>query len=82
MTIIAVRITKEYILRVEPAWYDPDILSGKGTLEEQICEYEKDCFTKDQYYFSRLEGTVTSVVVIDDPINEDASEKVSEQKDE
>ena len=61
------KFTQEFFLEVVPEWYLPEVLSGEGTLEEQICEYERQRAEKDGMYFASLKQGSTSIeIVIDD----------------
>lgn len=58
------RFTQEYFLKVVPEWYSPEILSGVGTLEDQICEYERARARDDGMYFNNLKPGRTKVEVV------------------
>lgn len=61
------KFTQEFFLQVEPEWYLIEVLSGEGTLEEQICEYERQRAEKDGMYFASLKQGATAVeIVLDD----------------
>lgn len=44
------KITETRFLEVPEDFYDPEVLSGEGTLAEQICEYEKIRVERDEAY--------------------------------
>lgn len=58
------KFTQEFFLQVVPEWYVSEVLSGEGTLEEQICEYERKRAEKDGMYFASLKQGATSVEVV------------------
>lgn len=60
------KFTQEFFLQVVPEWYVKDTLSGEGTLEEQICEYERQRAEKDGMYFANLKQGATGVEVVQD----------------
>jgi hypothetical protein len=57
------KFTKEYFLKVVPEWYDPEVLSGEGTLEEQICEFERTRAVADEHYTSTFRPGETKVEI-------------------
>ena len=59
-----IRITIPYIMHVVPEWYDTTVLSGNGTLEEQICAYEKDRAEKNSIYVADLKHETITVEFI------------------
>jgi hypothetical protein len=62
------KFTQEFFMQVVPEWYLPEALSGEGTLEEQICEYERQRAEKDGMYFANLKQGATSIeIVLDTP---------------
>lgn len=71
------KFTQEFFLQVVPEWYVPEVLSGEGTLEEQICEYERQRAEKDGMYFASLKQGATIVEIID--AEEDETNSISEQ---
>lgn len=71
------RFTQEYFLKVVPEWYAPGILSGVGTLEKQICEYEQTRARHDGTYFLNLKPGNTTVEIVKEV--EDLNEKEASQ---
>jgi len=61
---VKVRITQEFFMTVTEEWYDPAILSGEGTIAEQICDYEKGRFERNSIYFEDLKKGTTKVEVV------------------
>jgi len=74
------KFTKEYFLKVVPEWYDPEILSGEGTLEEQIVEYERERAVADERYTATFRPGETTVEVSDrTPLPEIQKSKLFEE---
>lgn len=66
------KFTQEYFINVVPEWYSPDVLSGEGSLEEQICEYERQRAQDDGMYLSSFKPGETTVEVVPsdaEPVN-------------
>jgi len=64
------KITQEYYLKVVPEWYDNQVLSGEGSLEEQVCEYERRRAETDVMYVIDLKrGKTIAEIVKTDSIN-------------
>ena len=60
------RINQEYFMKVEPDYYDTNLLSGNGTLVEQVIEYEKDRIEKDGLYLVDMKRGKTVIEVVPD----------------
>jgi hypothetical protein len=62
-----IKITKEYFHKVEPEFYDSEILSGEGTLEEQVLEFELEYAKKHDLYTTTFKRGETKVEAIPKP---------------
>jgi hypothetical protein len=61
---VELKVTQEYYMKVVPEWYDKSLLSGEGTLEEQVIAFEKSRIEKDEIYLVNCKrGNATITVV-------------------
>jgi hypothetical protein len=74
---VNLKFTQEYFLKVVPEWYSPGVLSGVGTLEEQICEFEQSRAQVDGMYFLNMKPGNTTVEVVKE--NETSESDAQEQ---
>ncbi len=69
--MMELEVTKKYIFKVVPEWYDTATLSGEGTLAEQICEHEQRRATDDDMYTANFIRSSTTVAVLNDALERD-----------
>lgn len=59
------KITQEFFLEVDKDWYNPDILSGEGTLMDQIVQYERENIEQGNCLWNTLKKGETKVEVVE-----------------
>jgi hypothetical protein len=68
--MMELEVTKKYVYKVVPEWYDAASLSGEGTLAEQICEQEQRRATDDDMYTANFIRSSTTVKVLNSTTEE------------